>query len=395
MSLKHALLGLLSYKPMTGYELKQFFDSTVHHFWNAELSQIYPTLKTLEEQGWVEKHVTPGEGRPDRKIYELTEGGRGEFVRWVREPAPPADLRDAFMIKVFFGATMLVDGGGLPSYGGSIRSRFDIGESVVSPYLWSRSIRRIDVIAVTHADNDHTGGVPALLENFDVGELWLAAGPDDERMLPLLESARARGVPVRRLQQGDCETLGAVAIEVLSPLFAQEVSGRKNDDSLVLRASYGNQSFLLTGDIERRAEQALLAGPQLGPQTVLKLAHHGSRTSTSPQFLERVQPSFAIVSSGYRNSYGHPHPDVIRRLVSEHNYQFKFVVSSIADCAEVLEYVGQYPEIDRDRVMLMPEGTSVERLRVFDSWLPEYCRRHHLRFCPRRQIDWFGHSRGT
>jgi hypothetical protein len=88
-------------------------------------------------------------------------------------------------------------------------------------------------------------------------------------------------------------------------------------------------------------------------------------------------------------------PDVIRRLVSEHNYQFKFVVSSIADCAEVLEYLGQYPDIDRDRVMLMPEGTSVERLRVFDSWLPEYCRRHHLRFCPRRQIDWFGHSRGT
>jgi competence protein ComEC len=195
-----------------------------------------------------------------------------------------------------------------------IRSRFDIGESVVSPYLWSRSIRRLDVLAVTHADNDHIGGVPALLENFEVGELWLAAGPDDERMLPLLATARRRGVPVRRLQQGDCEALGAVAIEVLSPVFAQEIAGRQNDDSLVLRAVYGSQSFLLTGDIERRAEQALLAGPLLGSFTVLKLAHHGSRTSTSPQFLDRVQPSFAIVSSGYRNSYGHPHPDVIRRL---------------------------------------------------------------------------------
>jgi competence protein ComEC len=212
------------------------------------------------------------------------------------------------------GRTMLVDGGGLPSYGGSIRSRFDIGESVVSPYLWSRSIRRLDVIAVTHADNDHIGGVPALLENFDVGELWLAAGPDDERMLPLLEAARGRGVPVRRFQGGDCETLGAVAIEVLSPVVEASIGNRKNDDSLVLRASYGNQSFLLTGDIEKRAEQVLLAGPLLGPQTVLKLAHHGSRTSTSPQFLDRVQPAFAIVSSGYRNSYGHPHPDVVRRL---------------------------------------------------------------------------------
>jgi DNA-binding PadR family transcriptional regulator len=94
---------------MTGYALKQFFDSTVQHFWNAELSQIYPTLKTIEEQGWVEKHVTPGEGRPDRKIYELTESGRSEFLRWVREPAPPADLRDAFMIKVFFGGAMPVE----------------------------------------------------------------------------------------------------------------------------------------------------------------------------------------------------------------------------------------------------------------------------------------------
>jgi DNA-binding PadR family transcriptional regulator len=100
---------LLSYEPMTGYELKQFFDSSVQHFWNAELSQIYPTLKTLEEQRWVEKHVVAGDGRPDRKIYELTQDGRAEFVRWVREPAPPADLRDAFMIKIFFGAAMPVE----------------------------------------------------------------------------------------------------------------------------------------------------------------------------------------------------------------------------------------------------------------------------------------------
>jgi competence protein ComEC len=212
------------------------------------------------------------------------------------------------------GRAILVDGGGLPSYGGSVRSTFDIGEAVVSPYLWSRSIRRLDVIAVTHADTDHTGGVPALLENFEVGELWLAAGPDDERMLPLLGTARARGIPVRRFQRGDGASLGGVRIEVLSPVFETAITGRKNDDSLVLRVSHGSQSFLLTGDIERRAEQALVANPFLGSQTVLKLAHHGSRTSTSPQFLDRVQPSFAIVSSGYRNSYGHPHPEVVRRL---------------------------------------------------------------------------------
>lgn len=103
MSLKHALLGLLSYQPMTGYELKQFFDSSVQHFWNAELSQIYPTLKALEEGGLVDRHMEVQENRPNRKVYEITTSGRDELARWVRTPQPPADLRDPFMIKVFFG----------------------------------------------------------------------------------------------------------------------------------------------------------------------------------------------------------------------------------------------------------------------------------------------------
>jgi DNA-binding PadR family transcriptional regulator len=94
---------------MTGYELKQFFDSSVQHFWNAELSQIYPTLKTLEENAWVEKHVEVQEHRPNRKVYELTDAGREEFARWARMPQPPADLRDPFMIKVFFGSELPVD----------------------------------------------------------------------------------------------------------------------------------------------------------------------------------------------------------------------------------------------------------------------------------------------
>ena len=109
MSLKHALLGILTVKPMTGYELKQFFDSSVQHFWNAELSQIYPTLKTLEEQGWVEKRVEVQESRPNKKIYEITDGGREEFTRWVRQPMPASDVRDPFMIKVFFGAELPVE----------------------------------------------------------------------------------------------------------------------------------------------------------------------------------------------------------------------------------------------------------------------------------------------
>ena len=106
MSLKHALLGILEIHPMTGYELKQFFDSSVQHFWNAELSQIYPTLKALEEAAFVDKRVEVQERRPNRKIYAITDTGREEFARWVRVPQPPADLRDPFMIKLFFGNEM-------------------------------------------------------------------------------------------------------------------------------------------------------------------------------------------------------------------------------------------------------------------------------------------------
>jgi DNA-binding PadR family transcriptional regulator len=109
MSLKHALLGILTVKPMTGYELKQFFDSSVQHFWNAELSQIYPTLKTLEEQSWVDKRIEVQESRPNKKIYAITDEGRGEFARWVRQPMPATDMRDPFMIKVFFGAELPVE----------------------------------------------------------------------------------------------------------------------------------------------------------------------------------------------------------------------------------------------------------------------------------------------
>ena len=103
MSLKHALLGILSFEPMTGYEVKQFFDSSVQHFWNAELSQIYPTLKALEESGYVGMRVEVQQNRPNRKIYAITDEGRQEFLRWVRTPQLPADLRDPFLIKVFFG----------------------------------------------------------------------------------------------------------------------------------------------------------------------------------------------------------------------------------------------------------------------------------------------------
>ncbi len=106
MSLKHALLGFLNYQPMTGYDLKQHFDRSIYYFWNAKLSQIYPTLTRMREDGWLTMEVDYQENRPNRKVYHITEDGRGELNRWLQEPVDMAPVRDAFLIKIFFGGKL-------------------------------------------------------------------------------------------------------------------------------------------------------------------------------------------------------------------------------------------------------------------------------------------------
>ncbi len=106
MSLKHVLLGFLSYGPMTGYELKKFFDASVAHFWNAELSQIYPTLKQLQSEDLVEMEVDVQADRPNRKVYSITDDGGREFMEWLAQPAEMDQARDPLLIKVFFGVNL-------------------------------------------------------------------------------------------------------------------------------------------------------------------------------------------------------------------------------------------------------------------------------------------------
>jgi DNA-binding PadR family transcriptional regulator len=106
MSLRHALLGFLNYGPMTGYELKKVFDATIAHFWSAELSQIYPTLKRLESEGLVDMEVQVQDDRPNRKVYSITEDGRDELIDWLAMPAQSEAVRDPLLINVFFGASL-------------------------------------------------------------------------------------------------------------------------------------------------------------------------------------------------------------------------------------------------------------------------------------------------
>lgn len=103
MSLKHTLLGFLNYYPMTGYELKKTFDESVQHFWNAELSQIYPTLNKMKKDGLLTMDIKVQENAPTAKVYAITEAGREELLRWLKEPAGLTQHREAFLVKIFFG----------------------------------------------------------------------------------------------------------------------------------------------------------------------------------------------------------------------------------------------------------------------------------------------------
>jgi len=106
LSLKHALLGFLNYGPHTGYELKKVFDISVAHFWNAELSQIYPTLKALEGEGLVDMNVDVQADRPNRKVYSITDDGRRELMEWLATPAEADQIREPLLIKLFFGSSL-------------------------------------------------------------------------------------------------------------------------------------------------------------------------------------------------------------------------------------------------------------------------------------------------
>jgi competence protein ComEC len=222
---------------------------------------------------------------------------------------------ESLLVSFPNGALMLVDAGGIPHFRRSARARMDIGEDVVSPYLWNRGIKRIDVLALTHSDEDHIGGLPAILRNFEVGELWIGNIPQADSWAEVEHEARRFGVVIRTPRQGETRSLGGAEIGILWPVRGTPVDTRRNNDnSLAMRIRYRSRTILLTGDIERNSEEALLAAGADIRSNVLKIAHHGSKTSTSDLWLREVKPAIAMISAGYENLYGHPHHDVTERL---------------------------------------------------------------------------------
>jgi competence protein ComEC len=221
---------------------------------------------------------------------------------------------DSLLIVTPEGKTLLSDAGGL---GATSRSDFDVGEEVVSPYLWSRGVRRLDAVAISHAHSDHMGGMRSIIANFRPRELWYGVESPSPEFAAVEKTARDFGVALTSHHAGDDFDFGSVKIRVLNPQpgWEHRVHG-EDDESLVLHLQYGQTSALLVGDSHYRIEKFLIdENPRAD---LLKVGHHGSLTSSSPEFLAAVNPSFAVVSAGFYNPFRHPRPEVMERYAASH-----------------------------------------------------------------------------
>lgn len=231
---------------------------------------------------------------------------------------------DSLFVVSPHGRAMLIDGGG--SFGGFSEQEehngIDPGEDAVSPYLWSRGFQKLDFVALTHAHQDHLGGLLAILENFRVRELWLGRQVAVPKLAQLEQTARSRDTAIKHQLRGATFQWEGVEGQFLWPdtLTPEIASVAKNDDSLVLRLRYGDRTLLLPGDAENGAEREILAENSAITlrADILKAGHHGSKNSTMPDFLMAVSPRVAIISAGEDNAYGHPSPELLKRLEAAH-----------------------------------------------------------------------------
>jgi competence protein ComEC len=253
--------------------------------------------------------------RPDGKLHvDFLDVGQG----------------DAALLTMPDGTTLLIDGGGRPNINrgrgegsgdeGDLDQPFErdtrsIGEGVVSEYLWSRGLDRVDYILATHADTDHIDGLNDVARNFKVRGAIVARTPsDDEEYVRFAETMKEVGVPVETIGAGDVLRVGNVTAQVLwPPPNTDQKAPSRNNDSIMLRLNYGEKNLLLTGDIEKAGEFAVLKEEVDLRSDVVKVAHHGSKTSSMPAFIAATQPSLAIISVGRTSIFGHPNKEVVER----------------------------------------------------------------------------------
>jgi competence protein ComEC len=214
---------------------------------------------------------------------------------------------DSALVTMPDGTTLLVDGGG-----NTMDTARRIGETVVSEYLWWRGLSEVDYVLATHADADHIDGLNDVLRNFSVRSSLVARKPtEDPEFAKFSQTLSETHTHVETIQAGDVIHFGEVEVSVLWPPPASDLSA--NNDSIVLRIQFGEHSILLTGDIEKAAERFLIASQQQLDVNVVKVPHHGSKTSSTDVFVQATKPAFAIISVGRNSRFGHPHQEVVER----------------------------------------------------------------------------------
>ena len=217
---------------------------------------------------------------------------------------------ESLLLKLPDGKTMLVDGGGYLYDNG-----YDFGQRVLAPALLKLGIHRIDRMLLTHCHPDHIGGLPYVARSFPVGQLIENQPGEGKQYVELVAALAAQGTPTLRVASGErLELAEGVVMEVLSPARERNPVQDMNEDSLVFRISYGNNSILFMADAGHRAEMDMLERRLPVKSDVLKVGHHGSRHSTSEEFLKRVSPSLALISAGRENRFGLPSQETLGLL---------------------------------------------------------------------------------
>jgi len=218
---------------------------------------------------------------------------------------------DCILIQAPKKYNILIDGGGTP------QSSFDIGENIVIPYLRRKGINKINLLILTHPHLDHLEGLLPILRELKV-DMLLDSGfiCDVPKYKEFLKTIKEKDIPYRQTKSGDNYIFSKnMEMLVLNPLYTSNIDNDSdfNNDSIVVKLYYKNANFMFTGDIERDAEKRLLSWKNILKTDVLKVAHHGSSTSTILEFLNEVDPIIAVISVG-KNHFGHPAAKVIQRL---------------------------------------------------------------------------------